>query len=35
LAKGIGFVTLDSEGSLGNTGLQLISYNIPWVPDQN
>jgi hypothetical protein len=29
LAKGIGFVTLDSEGSLGNTGLQLISYNIP------
>jgi len=29
LAKGIGFVTLDSEGSFGNTGLQLISYNIP------
>ena len=29
LAKGIGFVILDSEGSFGNTGLQLISYNIP------
>jgi hypothetical protein len=29
LAKGVGFVTLDSEGDFGNTGLQLISYNIP------
>lgn len=29
LAKGIGFVTLDSQGDFGDTGLQLISYNIP------
>lgn len=29
LAKGIGFVTLDSETDLGLTGLQLIRYNIP------
>lgn len=29
LAKGVGFVTLDSEGDFGKTGLQLISYNIP------
>lgn len=29
LAKGVGFVTLDSRGDFGDTGLQLISYNIP------
>lgn len=29
LAKGVGFVTFDSEGDFGNSGLQLISYNIP------
>lgn len=29
VAKGVGFVTLDSKGDFGDTGLQLISYNIP------
>jgi len=29
MAKGVGFVTLDSQGDFGDTGLQLISYNIP------
>lgn len=29
LAKGVGFVALDSQGDFGDTGLQLISYNIP------
>ncbi len=29
VAKGVGFVKLDSKGDFGDTGLQLISYNIP------
>lgn len=29
LAKGIGYITLDSETDFGNTGLQLIRYYIP------
>ncbi len=29
MAKGIGFVKLDSDSDFGTTGLQLIRYNIP------
>ncbi len=30
MAKGVGYIILDSESTdFGNTGLQLIRYNIP------
>jgi hypothetical protein len=29
MAKGIGYITLDSDSDFGDTGLELIRYNIP------
>lgn len=29
MAKGIGYIILDSESDFGSTGLRLIRYNIP------